>query len=1727
MRRIFGSLGRGLKKTLKGLFFLLAFLYILLWIPWVQVKIGHIFAYTMSQAWDTKVTLERVEITPLYNFKFHNFFIQDHDQDTLIYAKYAEAQSYNVFSLFKKRIDIGNVIVKDAVFKVQRRPEAEYFNIHFLIAFFEAGGNTEGPRPKKFELYFGGASLTNARVHLADTAIGTAAVITCDTAYVHRHSTEGVDMIGKKVWGNKAHLEGLNVTVSVFDKVDIPGIDSTFWEVPYDSTIPYWDVGCEKLLLERGSLKLINARSDMGPDSTRVLDFANLNINNIGLDVDSFRLQKEVFTGKVNVLTGLDHGGFHLKNIEGDALISPTKLAVTNFKLETNNSTIGHALVFKYKRYGDFYEFPDKVKILGTFDSTTSVTFRDIAALAPVIQENVFIKSNLDNPIAVKGKFRGTFNNFRAKDVDIRVGKVSHIEGNLSMNDITIPDAAFMDLNLKNVTSNYSDLKQILSFVNLPPNVATLGQVKFQGSYTGFFQDFVAYGQLDTRLGRVNSDVQLNIRKGKKGAAYKGGLKFSNFDVGTFIGNEDVGRITVHSQVKGKGLTLETLDAELQDARIDSFTFKDYQYKDIRIDGLFKQKRFDGDIISRDTNMNVFIRGIVDLNGQLPSVDILGNIQNINFKNVNISQEDIGLHLDTFDINATGNNLDNFTGNLSIRGVKGHRGDIQSELNHIRVEAKNVPGMDSTTANTRVIHLNSDILDVNIYGEYDVVNLVKSIEHFIKINHPNLYRELNKQAVTEPATDIPLEELVIGLGPKTLDTIPHQEFNIIVTIPKNTKNITQLIDKNFKSLEGILLTAEYHGADGFLKVDGKVGGVQIGDIGFKDIEITKGIADGPTFQLNSAVGAMTIKDSTFIPNIQVNLNAVGDSVHFRTSADAVGGFASDLDIQGKLEVKEKLVVLKLDTSELKILGEPWAINDNNHIKIGDKVLDIQDVVLSSNKKRVSLSSINNSRGAKVTIENMDLGWLYSLMEPLPKIEIDGIFSGDAVMEDVFTQKDIHADILIDTLIINDDYWGSNSTLTVRADSIKSTFQGLFTHSSDFVDSLYVTANFTPEIATKEKFLQNLLDINATAEGAKAKILEYFLKEQISETQGNVNAQARIFGNIRGKNTVMNIEGDGEILGAGTKVNFLNTKYLLEDGKVKIDNKGFHIDPPLKLIDGEEYAQGGIAVTEETEPNDTAYIGGSLVHDHLKDFGLDIIAVLDNNLAMKTTIEENSTFYGTVYASGTVNFKGPFERLKLKVNATTEDKTDFNLPIGGPLEVTETNYITFVDKKQKVDSSALKSIKDQILAGLDIEIIANIKPSAIARLIIDEKAGDIIEGRGQSDDMRIHYSPTGELKMFGTYEITEGKYLFTYKNLINKPFAVKPGGTITWGEDDGNPYKAQLNINANYTKNLGVSNLVKSYTIDNPELSKLANTPCKVDLDMGLNGELFSPEIDFKLRISDVDSRLQTPVDLALRTIHADNNELNRQVFGIIALQQFLPLDNNFNVVSSGVDAGISTISELVSQQLSLYINDLLEGVIKEVDFISSLEFDFNFNVRDSENQNVNTRTSNVRIGSDVKFLNDKLRVYAGANVDIAGEEQSLQNVNANNGNYIGGDFIIEYSLTNDGQLKVKAYNRTESSTILGQSTRTGIGLSYKKEFNTLQDLIDEAKENRYRNRKTRYTRQIKKFTKKVNDLETAIAAATEEKKKAKLIAQKDKFQAKLDQAEKKKLELEAEGEPFN
>ena len=82
-------------------------------------------------------------------------------------------------------------------------------------------------------------------------------------------------------------------------------------------------------------------------------------------------------------------------------------------------------------------------------------------------------------------------------------------------------------------------------------------------------------------------------------------------------------------------------------------------------------------------------------------------------------------------------------------------------------------------------------------------------------------------------------------------------------------------------------------------------------------------------------------------------------------------------------------------------------------------------------------------------------------------------------------------------------------------------------------------------------------------------------------------------------------------------------------------------------------------------------------------------------------------------------------------------------------------------------------------------------------------------------------------------------------------------------------------------------------------------------------------------------------------------------------------------------------------------------------------------------------------------------------VNIAGKANLGGGAVINNSNdaLVTGDFIIEYELTKDRRLKIRGYYKNEPEILGGRRNNTGVGLSFRKEFNDFNELFSFMKRN--------------------------------------------------------------------
>ncbi len=96
-------------------------------------------------------------------------------------------------------------------------------------------------------------------------------------------------------------------------------------------------------------------------------------------------------------------------------------------------------------------------------------------------------------------------------------------------------------------------------------------------------------------------------------------------------------------------------------------------------------------------------------------------------------------------------------------------------------------------------------------------------------------------------------------------------------------------------------------------------------------------------------------------------------------------------------------------------------------------------------------------------------------------------------------------------------------------------------------------------------------------------------------------------------------------------------------------------------------------------------------------------------------------------------------------------------------------------------------------------------------------------------------------------------------------------------------------------------------------------------------------------------------------------------------------------------------------------------------------------------------------------MNNRLSINAGGNLDFGNSSTAVDPngipINASSRAVIPtGDFQIEYSLTPDGAWRAKAFNRTNYDYFNERDdNRTGIGISYRQEFDKPSDLFKKKK----------------------------------------------------------------------
>ena len=1353
----------------------------------------------------------------------------------------------------------------------------------------------------------------------------------------------------------------------------------------------------DNLEIKKGFARVINKFKPIRNTAANVIDFRDASAQSIDMILQDFIWNNDQGHLKVKSLDLRTPEGFRINEFSCEELaINDHEIALNNYRLETPNSLLTNRLSLSFDHFDDFKQFEDRVTIKSNFRHS-HIALNDILYFVNSLNKNEFFQLNGGERIDLVGRISGPLNKLRGHNFALDIGDKGRLAGEFSLDKITDPGNEYVVLSLNQAQVDMTTLRQLIPRFNPPENYDKLGLLHFSGRFEGAFNDFIASGDLATDLGNLKSDLRIAIPdSGISEASYQGNLSLINFDLKSWTGSDQYGMASFSATVSdGKNLDLDNASAKLA-AVLSQFHFNGYNYRNILLKGELNKSFFEGKLYSADPNLDLDFNGSIDYRDSIPHFDFIAGVDHLDLKALNLSSKDLSASGD-INFNFSLSDIYHIDGS-----AQGYNLQIEDGNNYYNLDTVTILSVLRDANDSRLLTVKSDILDFDLRGKFDLQKLPSTFNSLAQSKHPQFSKKFNISFATDSlASEISESDFI---------------FDVVL---KDSRGLQRILDASLADYTQLSLS-------GFVK------NTSDGDFAYRIVaeapvlEYKKYKISDLTIDLDGrneksiwdvTASEIWVGEKSITP-ISIQGSLVSDSLTFTAQSDDVADVFKKVDLGGLFYLNGGYYQVNLANSSFELLDEPWQIIPNNFIQVGDKYLKTENMVFLSDDSYLRLSSPGDN-SLELEAEKIDISFLDDLFKK-KQLAFKGNAYSSLRFANIFESSEVTYKLDLDTLVINNDDYGQLHA-NAQMDSLSSLGK-LHLNIDNPNRQFEIDGQFFLNSEARKDTAQPLYKFDLQVADYPIAIAEYFIGHSISETTGSFDAQIT----LHDEDSKPALNGH-VILDGSLKLDYLGTTYSMHRQTVEVN-------PQLFDFTGTEFLD---------ELGNSADLTGGITHNYLKDLGLDVAINSDHFMFLNTTKNDNDLYYGQGIGQGLVEIGGSFQAGNIRVKATTGPGSKIAIPVNYDYSTGE-HFIKYVFNE---DSLNYKDASAE-LRGTNFDMQLNITPDADMQIIFDEFSGDIIRGTGNGN-LTMTLERGGNLQMNGKYDIEQGQYLYTLLDFINKPFSIERGGLITW---TGDPLAADLNIKATYTGlKVPPRNLIAEYLEgrNNSAEGDLADISTQVDLVLGLEGILSQPEIDFDIQFPDIDPAIRNLTDSKMRVLKEDVSELNRQVYGLLFFNSFLPPSINLDLTATTVN----TLSEFLTSQLSNYVAAYITEGVEEVDYISGVDFYFDYNFYRSEDLIQGTQTG-VKTGSEfalapnIRFFDDRLAFSPGASV--------IDGTVLQGSTFIGTDVKLDFFLTEDKRLKLSLFYKRFPS-LNGGRNKLGLGFRFVKQYESLGDIFRKNK----------------------------------------------------------------------
>ena len=1343
-------------------------------------------------------------------------------------------------------------------------------------------------------------------------------------------------------------------------------------------------------------------------------DVKHVQIEKLSTHIQNLLLADGRFCARIKSFSAKDQNGFEVKSLQVLAAYSPTQAALQQLEIETPLSHISADLQLDYESLQALQRKPEAACLTVTIPPRSKLSAQEVGYFFEPIQDYREI-------LAFSGRLRGSIYDISAQDLYLGFGKESRLMADLHWKNPPSLQEGDLEVLVKDFYVTRQDLLGIENLISerwpIPTSVQALQHAAAQGRFKGNREKIETRLSVQTNMGDLYLDVHtVDTLEDKR---LQGHLTATSLELGLFSGYTDLlGRADVDVQVVVQGSRYENMRYEL-DGSITNLMLKNRLVDTIELNGKFRKNYFQGAVVGKDKNLNFSFDGLLDYEHEHPVSQYRLNVQNIDLKALGLVPDEQPFTVSgRVSTDYVGRKLDDLLGNFSVHNLKIERYGQMFYLPTFSLVTQKTDSLHKTT------ELKSDLLHLRLDGRYTMSRL------------PSMYQDLIQACLPEKFWQVAMASSAQAHVHK--GAVEHrQSFDLNLSLQSyrhegksyNINHLLALFAPSVQLGEDTRLKVYYDAFENIYDLSLKSRYIGYKNMVGADVDLKVGYDATSPDRLKAALSSSVIYLNDSLSFKQFKTSAwmnEADRMHWNLSwqnaADSLSRSASSGYVASTIDFTDSSAYqMRFDSSRFVLSGKPWQVYPQALVrwkkegawleKIGIQALYSPESIWLSGRWAADTSAFLN-----VQFQSFDMAYL-SPFTMQSGIEVKGIINGVLQINDPKHQFDLVSDIRLDNLYLNKGHYGRG---VLRAEYNRETerIEGRLSVGPDSLS--YALLSMSGQVDLRNK----TLDFKGRMKDLPAHFLSRYFRSFSEDFDGTLNGTVHLYGPLR----KMKIDLQAVSNDAALTISVLKTRYRFSRLAFRISEE------EIRFNDG---------TMQDVLYGTPGSMLGVIRHHYFRNLNFDMYLDMNKTLVLNCNPSKDRIYSGRVFGTGRINITGPTGNLYIGIKARTDEGSHIDFDFSSSAGTSSSNFVRFTSAEGQVAKRdplktfyARRRARESQTGNLTVDFGLEVNPGITVGLDIRNANSNGVLSATGNGNMRLLINSRGT-QMFGTYNVVGGMFDFTMTDVLNKRFKLQDGGRIVW---TGPLTDAQVELNAVYNTRASLYPVLASagggaLVIDESKMRKKFTVGSIIKLD----GNLLNPNIRFDIDLMNVDADLK---DLFFSYVKKENeDEMIRQTFSLLMFNSFMTLGNAEQGGTMGSNAMVSS-SELLFNQFN--------------SFLSQLTTNFNVGMNYTPASEMNESEFQVMLSG--QLFDDRLSI--DGNIGVSEME-------AKAASSVVGDINLEWKFTE--QLRLKAFNRSNEKSLNQpeNSYTQGMGLIFRRDFNTVKELFSRMGKKKKQKEKKR------------------------------------------------------------